>query len=103
MKLHSLFILTVLPLLVAACGETIAEGPAKSLEYYSKHPAETQQVAAKCLKFDKNEFSVMSPSKQQAWSETTAGINCNNAKTAYEFAMMSARQQRMIDAAAKYH
>ncbi|WP_147328195.1 MULTISPECIES: hypothetical protein [unclassified Duganella] len=102
MKLQPLLTLLSLAFLATGCGETVMEKPANSVSYYSKHLTEALQVNAKCVAFQNNEFSVMTPSKQHAWKETTEGINCANAETAKVYAAMAARHQRMIDADAPF-
>lgn len=102
MKLQSLLPLLPLAFFAIGCSEKIMEKPAKSVSYYSKHLTEALEVNAKCVAFQNNEFSVMSPSKQHAWKETTEGINCANAETAKIYAAMAARRQRMIDADAPF-
>lgn len=75
---------------------------AKSLAYYTAHTAEAVKVGKKCKAFEDGEYSTMSPSKQQAWLETSDGINCNNAKQAWATAELQAYQKRLSDSANKY-
>jgi hypothetical protein len=81
----------------------MVEEPPRSEAYYLAHAEEAKQMTAQCRAFAANELSVMPPSKQLAWKETSSGINCANAETANEQIVRSARQQRMIEAARKYH
>ena len=80
----------------------IKEAPANSIAYYAKNPVEAKQVAEKCLTFERNEFSTMSPSKQKAWGETSAGINCDNAKQAYGIEIWNSRHRAMAEANKKF-
>lgn len=81
---------------------SLVAGPAKTQAYYSAHAEEAKLIAEKCLAFEANAFSAMSPSKQKAWAETEDGISCKNARRAHAVALWNARQQRLSDAAAKY-
>ncbi len=89
---------------LAACSKqaaTPAES-AKTLDYFSKNPAEATQVAANCKVFEKNEFSAMPPTKQEAWKETVEGINCKNAIEANAYAAWASYQKRLAESGAKY-
>ncbi|MBY0240236.1 MAG: hypothetical protein K2X55_13065 [Burkholderiaceae bacterium] len=75
---------------------------AKSYQYYLEHGEETKTVAAKCSEFEQNELSMQPPSKQAAWRETAAGINCSNAQGAKPYVMLAELQKKRAEAAAKY-
>lgn len=71
----------------------------KSYQYYLQHAEETKEVAAKCNQFEQNELSTLPPSKQMAWRETPAGINCTNAVTAKGLLAIAELQRRREEAA----
>jgi len=76
--------------------------PAKSLDYFLTNVDEAKQTAEKCLVFERNYLSTMPPTQQQAWRETTAGINCENAKHAYGIEIMNARERALLKSDEKY-
>ncbi len=98
------FFLGVAVLVCAACEKQneVKEAPANSIAYYAKNTVEAKQVAEKCITFDRNEFSTMSPSKQKAWSETSAGINCSNAKEAYGIEIWNSRNRAIAESNKKF-
>lgn len=104
-SINSPLFLIVIALVCSACEKqnSLTDVPANSLAYYDKNPIEAKQVSLKCLDFEKNEFSTMSPSKQKAWAETSSGINCNNAKYAYSNEIMRSRNRAMAESNKKYH
>lgn len=92
--------LTSVILLLTACGKhdgIVDDGPAKSVNYYFAHHDEAKKAADRCVAFDRNEFSQMGPSRQDAWQETTAGINCKNSKFAYAMILQSEYQQNLME------
>ena len=90
--------------MLTACQESSVTGSsdAKSVEHYSSHPDEAKSVAEKCMVFERGEFSTMPPGKQTAWSQTTDGINCRNARQAAVVLLMQERQRKLSEAAGRY-
>lgn len=92
-------------LAATACGkiaETAKSEPATSLAYYAENAHESEQMVEKCKAMESNELSTLSPSQMTAWRETTAGINCKNARQATATAVHNAYQKKMSDASDKY-
>lgn len=85
-----------LALSLVGCGKTVRQEPAKSLNYFMTNVDDAKKTAQNCLAFERNDLSTMSPTQQQAWRETTAGINCENAKHAYGLEIMAARQRELL-------
>lgn len=102
--LEKYLVFSLLPLMLIACKDKpiINGDEAKSEAYYLQHSDEAKVVAEKCVKFEKNSYSAMPPSKQEAWLETVDGINCKNSRNAYGIIIMNAYQKRLRDSAAKY-
>ena|SRR5476649_3012362 len=96
------FACMVLAFSLASCSKTAPQEPAKSLNYYMKNVDEAKQTAEKCLVFERNDFSTMSPTQQQTWRETAAGVNCQNAKQAYGIEIINARQRALLKNDEKY-
>jgi len=94
------FFSTLLFLSLMACGEKSEN--AKSVDYYKGNLEEAKTTLQKCTALISGEVSTMSPSQRAAWSETTVGINCENARVASVDSAYDAHQQRMREAAAKY-
>jgi hypothetical protein len=76
--------------------------PAKSKAYFSKHNAEAEVIAKKCLAMYDNELSVKSPVELEAWRQTPAGINCTNAMEAAYIARRNAQQKAYEDSAKRF-
>lgn len=92
-------------LAATACGkvaQTTKAELAKSLAYYAENAHESEQMVEKCKTMESNELSTLSPSQITAWRETTAGINCKNARQATATAVYNAYQKKMSDASDKY-
>jgi len=94
------FFSTLLFLSLIACGEK-AES-AKSVDYYKGNLEEAKTTLQKCTALESGEVSTMSPSQRAAWSDTTLGINCENARLASVDSAYDAHQKSMREAAAKY-
>jgi len=92
----------VLVLSLVSCSKTAPQEQAKSLDYFLNNVDEAKQTAEKCLVFERNDLSTMPPTQQQAWRETTAGINCENARRAYGIEIMNARQRALLKNDEKY-
>jgi len=87
-------------MVMTACSEK-AEN-AKSVDYYKSNLEETEATLRKCTALQSGEVSTMSPPQRAAWSETTVGINCENARVASADRAYEAHQKCMREAAAKY-
>ena len=87
---------------LVACGKKAPQEPAKSLNYFLTNVSEAKKTAQDCLIFEGNDLSTMSPTQQQAWRETTAGINCENAKQAASLEDINARQRALLKNDEKY-
>lgn len=98
------FLLGVAVLVCTACEKQneVKEVPANSIAYYAKNTLEAKQMTEKCLAFNNNELSTMSPSKQKEWSETSAGINCHNAREAYAVEIHNAYNRKINETNDKY-
>jgi hypothetical protein len=97
---HWPFFSTLLFLSLMACGEKSES--AKSVDYYKGNLEEAKTTLQKCTALKSGEVSTMSPSQRAAWSETTVGINCENARVASVDSAYDAHQKSMREAAAKY-
>ena len=91
-----------LALCLVSCSKTVPQEPAKSLDYFLTNVDAAKQTAEKCLVFERNDLSTMPPTQQQAWRETTTGINCENARRAYGIEIMNARQRALLKNDEKY-
>ncbi|WP_157056887.1 EexN family lipoprotein [Herbaspirillum autotrophicum] len=97
---HRSFFSTLLFLSLMACGEKSEN--AKSVDYYKGNLEEAKTILQKCTALKSGEVSTMSPSQRAAWSETTVGINCENARVASADSAYDDHQRSMREAAAKY-
>ena len=75
---------------------------AKSIDYYKSNLEEANATLQKCTALKSGEVSAMSPAQRATWSETTVGINCENARVASVASSYDDYQRRMREAAAKY-
>lgn len=75
---------------------------AKSYQYYMEHAEEAKAIAEKCYDFARNELSTLPADKRAAWEQTTAGINCSNAKHARTMSVLAEQQRERSDAAKKF-
>jgi len=83
-----------------ACSEKTEN--TKSVDYYKGNQEEAKTTLQKCTALMSGEVSAMPPSQRAAWSETTVGINCENARVASVDSAYDAHQRSMREAAAKY-
>ncbi|UWE15671.1 EexN family lipoprotein [Herbaspirillum huttiense] len=87
--------------IMAGCDKGPPRTP-KSLNYFTQHSDEAEQIANKCKAMEKEELSRMSPSQRLAWEETDQGVSCRNAVQARSDSKYSDYQRRMREEAKKY-
>lgn len=75
---------------------------AKSMEFFQNNAEVTKQVAEKCRDFMLKGYSVLSPSDQKVWEDSTDGINCRNAQRANVLLMMIERNRRIEEQDRKF-
>jgi hypothetical protein len=71
-----------------------------SLAYFKSNASVAKATAERCMHFQKNAYSTMSPTQQRAWADTAEGINCKNARTAYAEHVYADHNRKMREAAA---
>lgn len=91
-------------LLLAGCSQTTTPDaePIKTTAYYAANPEIAKAVAKKCAAMEKNELSLITPSKRKAWDETNVGINCANAQLAYGNIILIENQRKYLKSDSKY-
>lgn len=101
----ALFATAALITLGAGCSKTPrAEQPAaKSIEHYRAHLTDAQEQVNACMAMRDKELSVMGPAEREAWKNTPAGINCNNAAVVMMEAKNAAEQQALRESSARFN